>query len=317
MKNFDNIVVLQDTELIGVVAVLSGSPFFKIRNTKKYVDDIFAYFKDYKNHTAVKQYKVLEEKYTFNYDKPICLVLDFKDDKKCSDTLCGYVGHNAIQEYSRFYNELLNFKEVSNFDNFYNLHLKDYSLAIESFEKNTPINRCIQFLKEITNEPLNKNCFINLMFAVTSANYGWQTSKNCYCNIRPYKTTNTKDFPSFSVDKIYVETLIVHEFGHSIINPITEKFKAAIEKLDNDKFNSCFSHNPYGQDKLTVINENIIRAIECLYVEKYFAKSDFENIISAYTSEGFVAIIDLIKVMKSNCSKCISCYFKLLLNCFA
>ena len=63
MKSFYNVVVLQDTELIGVIATLAGSPFSKIRNNKKYIDDIFAYFKDYKNHTAIKHYRMLEEKY--------------------------------------------------------------------------------------------------------------------------------------------------------------------------------------------------------------------------------------------------------------
>lgn len=317
MKNYYNVVILQDTELIGVVSTLAGSKFLKIRNNRKYVDDIFAYFEDYKNHTAVKYYQMLEEKYSFNYDKPICLVLDEKDEHKCSDTLCGYVGQEAIFEYSKFYDELLSFKKVSNFENFYNSHLNDYSFAIENFNKKTPVDRCIQFLKQTTNETLKKNYIINLMFAITSSNYGWQTSKNCYCNIRPYKTTVIKNFPSFSVDKIYVETLIVHEFGHSIINPITDKHKDIIQKLDNDKFNSCFKHNVYGQDKLTVINENIIRAIECLYVEKFYTKNDFQNFLLSYENEGFIVIGDLISVIKNNSTKRISDYYKLLIDCFA
>ena len=32
MKSFYNVVVLQDTELIGVIATLAGSPFSKILN---------------------------------------------------------------------------------------------------------------------------------------------------------------------------------------------------------------------------------------------------------------------------------------------
>lgn len=44
---------------------------------------------------------MLDEKYLFNFDKPICLVLEEKDDHKCSDTLCGYVGQKTIFEYSK------------------------------------------------------------------------------------------------------------------------------------------------------------------------------------------------------------------------
>ncbi len=44
---------------------------------------------------------MLEEKYSFNYNKPICLVLEKKDDHKCSDTLCDYVGQKTIFEYSK------------------------------------------------------------------------------------------------------------------------------------------------------------------------------------------------------------------------
>lgn len=310
------VLVLKEIELIGVVAVLAHSSFMKIRNNKKYVDDIFSYFKNYENHEVVKYYKILEEKYVFNYDKPISLVLDYKDDGRCSRTLCNYVGKEAILQYSQFYNELINFKNITNFDNFYNLHIKEYSLAIEIFKKKTDIERCIQFLEEITKEPLNKNYIINLMFAVTSANYGWQTKNNCYCNIRPYKTTYIKDSPSFSVDKIYVETLIVHEFGHSIINPITEKFKKLMSKLDQKKFEDCFKCNPYGDDKATVINESIIRAIECLYVEKYFTKKDLQNLLLSYKEEGFDAIGDLMDIIKDNSCKKISSYYELLINKF-
>lgn len=44
---------------------------------------------------------MLEEKYSFNYDKPICLVLEEKDDHKCSDTLRDYVEQKTIFEYSK------------------------------------------------------------------------------------------------------------------------------------------------------------------------------------------------------------------------
>lgn len=69
---------------------------------------------------------MLEEKYSFNYNKPICLVLDEKDDHKCSDTLCGYVGQKTIFEYSKI-------KKIINLQNFfliYTLKFKNQSNPI-------------------------------------------------------------------------------------------------------------------------------------------------------------------------------------------
>lgn len=311
------VTVLRETELIGIIAVLAGSPHMKIRNNSKYVEDIATYFENFKDHKAIKSYKVLEDEFKFNYDKPIELVLDYKDDKKCSETLGGYVGEEAISHYTRFFDELMDFKEKSNFENFYNQHIEEYSRAIEDFIKKTQTERCISFLKEITKEDFSKNYIINLMFAVTSANYGWQTKANCYCNIRPYKTTYVKGFPAFSENKIYVETLIVHEFAHSIINPITEKFKEKISKIDNKNFKDCFENNPYGEDKLTVINETIIRAIECLYVEKYFTKEDSQNLLKSYTKDGFNYIGEVANIIKDRSQNNIFSYFEFLIKVFS
>lgn len=71
---------------------------------------------------------MLEEKYSFNYDKPICLVLEEKDDHKCSDTLRDCVGPKTIFDYSKI-------KKIINLQHFfliYTLKFKNQSNPIFS-----------------------------------------------------------------------------------------------------------------------------------------------------------------------------------------
>lgn len=311
-----NIQVLSDLELVGIVGVLSNSQSTLPRNNDKYRNDIYSFFNGFKNHDAVKQFKILENTFSFNFDKPISLMLDYKDDKKPSQLLYNYVGSEAIEKYKEFYQSLSSFKSISNFQQFFAKHKPEYKMAVLQFKKNVPIKRCINFLEKTTNTKLNKNCIINLMFSLTSANYGWQTTKNYYCNIRPSNKKSNSSVPFFANDKIYIETLIVHEFGHSIINKITDNFKEIINSINNDIFIKCFENNPYNSDKITAINETIIRAIEILYVKEFYTKNDVINLINDYNADGFNKIKEIAEIINNNKTTGIDEYYAKILNVF-
>lgn len=308
-----NVDVLYETELIGVVAILSQSKYIEERNNAKYRNDVFSYFESFLGHKAVLTYRILEERCMFIYDKPLMFILDIKDDKHCSDLLKSYVGDNILH-YDSFYKDLVRFEEESNFKEFYINHLSEYKKSVVEFSETVPLKRCVDFLTNVTKEDLKKDLCVNLMFSITSANYGWQTSKKCYCNVRPYNKSKNVGYPCFAYDSIYAETLIVHEFGHSIINPITSKFVDKIKTLSSKNFKECWEYNVY-EDKQTVINENIIRAIECLYVKKYHSIDAVAKLINEYYGDGFLYIKAIMNLIEEN-DKPIEAYFKHIIAIF-
>ncbi len=107
-------------------------------------------------------------------------------------------------------------------------------------------------------------------------------------------------------EKDYLQILI-HEFNHSFINPLTEKYKSdrsfrksgeAILKVMKEEMDS----QAYGEWR-TVINESLVRASVILYLlnEKLFRKADEE--INMQINRGFLwtqELVELLAVYESN-----------------
>ena len=94
-------------------------------------------------------------------------------------------------------------------------------------------------------------------------------------------------------------TLILHEFAHSFINAITDRYENIVNSIDDKLFSLAFQNNPYGESKVTVINESIIRAIECRYLKDNFPSS-YNEIKNDYINDGFILISKLEEVFEKN-----------------
>lgn len=66
MKNV-KVDVLYETELIGVIAILSGSKYLEERNNAQYRNDIFLYFKKFLKH---KRFWIIK-----TWKKIVCLTM--------------------------------------------------------------------------------------------------------------------------------------------------------------------------------------------------------------------------------------------------
>lgn len=66
-----------------------------------------------------------------------------------------------------------------------------------------------------------------------------------------------------------LDNYLIHEFSHGIINDLTDKYSEIYKDIEFDDIMEKMKSLAYGTKK-TIINEHIIRAIECVYVNKYY-----------------------------------------------
>ena len=285
-----NICVNPFLECLGVVFVLADFNLNKTRTNKKYMEKINATFSNYKKHDLISEFKELLKIPSFKYDAPIKMILAMFYNTKPSLEL--------LQRANLTYTDYQKLKIA--FENFYN------KIGFEIFfedNKNYYIKCAIQFEKDIEKFSPEKFLFdflglsadnlnVLLMFGVTTSNYGICVDGQLFCCVRPYKESRFNDEIDFCYDLPYMTTLILHEFAHSFINPITNEFATTIDTLDNGIFAEIFARNPYGDHKETAINETIIRTIECLYLKNNF-KQAYSQIKDEYIQDGFVLIPQL------------------------
>ena len=107
-------------------------------------------------------------------------------------------------------------------------------------------------------------------------------------------TTNNNLFGRKDIDSKL--KIVIHEFLHSVINPITEKYNIFthesnyLEKTDRLKLSG------YGTD-LSLINETIVRAITIKLYCNIIKKIDENELLNSEYDHGFISIKDIYKAL--------------------
>jgi len=287
-----NIVVNPAVECLGVAYALGEFGFNKVRTNRNYVEIVQEKFKEYKDHEFVQyiRYVVDETETYFTDSQPIEMALDVMENKKPSKEFLYNCGA-TMQIFNDFKRLFIKFVKDINFNEFFN-EMSGYYIDI--------INQYINDLKKyVPSEFLfdflglkSKNLNILLMLGVATANYGLKRGNKLYCCVRPYHQTRKQGMVDYFYNKSYSASLILHEFAHSFINPLSKKYRKEVMKIDKEKFKEALENNAYGEHYETVINETIIRTIECLYIKKYINK-DYETFKQGYIDDGFIFIPEL------------------------
>lgn len=121
---------------------------------------------------------------------------------------------------------------------------------------------------------------------------------NVYATIGP---NGEIDFiPVF--DKDYLETdMVLHEFGHSFVNPLMDKYEKKIEKLKekyfSKKLKSDAKNEGYSEWKY-VFNELLLRATTIKITEKNFGKDKANELIEYEKSVGFGLVENIIEILR-------------------
>lgn len=309
------------TELLGVISVLcndqdaicdAGAEW----GNGEYRNEVLARFDAWRDCEVTKILEKLSDDYNFNFDAPVDMFLQRKHGLEPNmEALCRHRKPIPPELFSHFLDLVGQFEAQSGFVDFYEAHRPYYETVLHRFIEDYDSFQPLDFLTEYLGCVTEKRYHVNLMLGITNSNYGVTVGEDLYANCCPNGKSRFAPMPDFSYSPIYWTTLIVHEFAHSFVNPISARNSERIAEINIDSYRDTLHELMYGDSMETYINETIIRAIECLYVRKYFAEQH-DGYVKDYVDEGFCKISEVEELLAGMNGSSLEAEFEKILSVF-
>lgn len=309
------------TELLGVISILcenqdaicdAGAEW----GNSEYRNEVLAHFDAWKGCEVTKILETLSDDYNFNFDAPVDLFLQRKHGVEPDlEVLCRHRKPIPPELFSHFLDLVDRFEMQSGFSEFYEAHRAYYEVTLRRFIEDYDAFQPLDFLTEYLAVATEKRYHVNLMLGITNSNYGVTVGEDLYANCCPNGKSRFMPMPDFSNSPIYWTTLIVHEFAHSFVNPISARNTERIAEIDLASYRDTLHQMMYGDSMETYINETIIRAIECLYMRRYFS-DQHDAYVKDYADEGFCKIREVEDLLAGMSGSSLESEFEKILNVF-
>lgn len=268
-----------------------------------YGQDIIKHFSKFKNHKTIQLLNELvngrfgKYKNTFCYDAPICLIMQLNDDFTYNK-LNRYPFHTRLCRDKRvldFLDSIPQFVEDTHYEDFFASHETFFDIIKQDF-KQVVDERLIDDVETMYKLKLKNKFIINLMPTIHQNNFGFSLNNIIYSNI-------DLEFKNDELDMYKrLRYLLFHEFSHSIVNPLSDKYLSELYSPLSDKTIDILRRQAYSNG-VCYFNESVIRAMTILY-ENYFTKTtkkEEENILKE-EKHGFVhtrLLLDKLKEFQS------------------
>ena len=287
------IIIDKKTELMNIMLYLSDynnllnnfDDAFPFNDITTYGKDIIKHFDKFKNHKTIQLLnKVVNGRFgkyknTFCYDAPILLIMqlntDFTYTKLKRDPF-----HSRLCRDKRvleFLNSIPEFVKDTQYEEFYDAHKPFFENCIIEFEQivNKHLSTDIEDMYKLK---LKNKLVVNLMPTVYHNNHGFKLNNTIYLSI---SVTFLNDNLDTSYMNNYIRWLLFHEFSHSIVNPLSDKYLSDFYAPLSDNTIEILRQQAY-TNGVCYFNESVIRAMTILY-ENVFTKTtkkEEENILS-------------------------------------
>lgn len=292
-----NITVDPRMELLSAVQVISDYP--TINRKVPYSADLMQFFGRYSTHEACQLTSQLAKNYDFAYDAPEDFILrlsqvpELKAVHPFSDRMIERAnGKNNLEKYS---DALHRFALESNFAEFWN-NKKPYYQKMTEYTANDlsdfdPVGKLERYYNE------SKNSYTVTLSPAFAGGYGLRIpAPNGGLDI--YGCLNVSEMkdgiPYFN--KLGLSHFAWHEFSHSFINPLTDKYKSRIESTAKlfDPLKAEMSYNQWWN----CANEHIIRAIYIRLISIYENENAAKMQLEDEKSLHFAYIEPLVEKLK-------------------
>ncbi|MBI9015213.1 MAG: DUF4932 domain-containing protein [Clostridiales bacterium] len=289
------VVILPRVELLA--GVLSQTSWMDIAgpSTKgnAYFQELKAFFKDYKDHDAVKIAEQLT-KNGFSYDAPLGFILTLEELPNLenvngySDYIINRAGDEKTLEEFRL--ALRDLSKESNFMEFYNDHQDTYDKCIEASCKNFDEDVIMNWMEDFYGYLHGDYGVVLAPSMFPGGGYGATiTDKNgidkIYQIVR--EPGQSQGEPKFNTDLF---SLTIHEWGHGFINPIVGENSDKVELYELNRLyepvKEKMSRMAYSSVE-TFLNEQIIRALTAYAVRDIKGDSYFKVEQDYNTNKGF------------------------------
>ena len=287
-------------ELLATIQLISNYP--QINRNLPYSKDVLKYFENFSSQDAVKLTESLQQKYGFAYDAPVTFMLylsqphELEVHTELSDYLLGRSGgDDNLEQYRK---SIKQFTEISNFEDFWNNKIPFYNQILDMTIANMGEIDFVKTLEGYYNETKGSyNVIISPAFIGGYASWLSRTDgkDDLYSCL---STTNIKDnIPYLEEDNLL--QLVWHEFGHSFVNPITEKYAEKVKSIDKllEPIKEEMSKQAYSQ-WYNCINEHIIRAVHVRLLALHVSSQQSNGLLNIELSKRFIYIEPLVEKLK-------------------
>lgn len=285
------------TELLSVLFWLSDykTKYSFIVNTES--NSLFSYaqnfFANSNYNYVVSLFEKLVNVYDMDFDAPVALFLQFSEDMT-SYHLEDYPYISRLNQNPlvvELMDAAIKFYDESNFEEYFQSNQKYYNEILDK-DCSLHLMHITDVMKQIYGDAFEKyNFSINITSATTNGGYCVTIGDHVICSSGLLDGT------------IYLyDSMILHEFSHHFINPLTVQYMKDEDKLDPSLFADIMDNvekQGYRTND-TIINEYIIRAIECCFCElkalTYFNEHIQFNLLQGFKDIEYVYYLVKTKV---------------------
>jgi len=301
-----NVVVDPRLELLSIVQLLSGyGEKYRLITSYDfpYKRDILEYFSPYKGHSAVKLFAEMSAAgFTFDAPPGAMLFLSDPPDLRLTMPFTEYLETRAggSEKLERFVNALRDFAKDTQFMTFYSAHIGTYLQIVANEKKKLEGTDYIGDLEKYYG--LKQHSYNIIFVPLFVGGFGPRVEQpdgtyDIYNITGPRGIKN--GLPEFGSAE-GLKHVLLHEFSHSFINPITESFEEQISKYSSlyEPVSSRMKDQAYG-DWMTCVNEHIIRAVTARFASLEKGKEAGDQRILFEKRNGFFYVEPLCEQLKN------------------
>ena len=287
-------------ELLTTIQLLADYPV--INRNKPYSKEVINYFKSFSSQEAVKITDSLFQKYGFSHDASPTLMLylsqvpELEQQMNFSERLIERGG--GAENLEQYRKAIKQFAEISNFEVFWNSRITLYNQILDLTIAEMDGIDLVKNLEDYYNETQNSyNIILSPSF---SGGYGPRIpAKNGKYDIYACLTTwyEKEGVPYMAMEDL--QNYIWHEWGHSFVNHLTEKYRdridASSELLEPIAKKIAGKSYPYWYQS---VNEHLIRAIHVRLLELHTDSQKAKKMLDNELEKHFIYIEPIIEKLK-------------------
>jgi hypothetical protein len=267
------VVVDPRVELISTIFRLAGNREYCQGKVDSYAKDVDKQFGQFRKHQAVLLARKLREEHSVSYDACMSMAVHITDTEKCEEKVpFEPLPENLDDRWSpdnarEFLAAVRQFVKDTNFNEFISAHRSLYETTQSRMEDCLEKNAHLEWFDEYFGSRPEASFTVAVGLLNGPGNYGVRCrtvdgKEELYCILGVWKT-DEKGLPAF--DRSMMGT-VVHEFCHSYVNPLTEKYKTELDKYAKlfDPISNQMKTQAYPMWNTCVI-EHIVRALTTRY----------------------------------------------------
>ena len=286
-------------EILTTIQLLSSYP--RVNRNSPYSKDVLNYFESFSSHEVVSMTDSLSQKHLFVSDAPVTFMLhlsqlpELEQQIVYTDNLMERGGgSDNLEQYRKLVKQ---FAETSNVETFWNSKIKFYNQILDLTIAEVNERDVIKVLEDYHLD--TKESYDIIIMPSFNGGVGPQITDDDGRNMiyACFAPTNMKDDIPY-LDEGSLLFMVWHEFGHSFVNPIVDKYSDKIASAGlYEPIKSYMLRQGYTNWEICVY-ELVVRAIHIRLYELHLGSQQSKALLESELKQRFIYIEPLVEKLK-------------------